>query len=295
MKKNCLILFLVATVFSSLQSFALNFVCYDSSWNVVYNEPIEPINGDDIYSFTKELKTGWRFSFVDETADAYHWYGAGLYDTQLTMGQPVDVQKDNGNGQFLYNGENGVYRINYDPQSSTVTLEPSGLWLRGNLSKYGFSASEGEAFVSNDYGATWDLSVNVTEVGQKYYSLTRMLMEQPDDLDGLLNHTYGGFNGVLNVLVNNPTHLKDVGGYDMYTDFPETGIYQFNFVVATNTLTIIKRISTTVDDVTKSKTEISRKYVNLNGQMSEQPFDGVNIVVSVFDDGSSCSHKVATK
>ncbi len=49
---------------------------------------------------------------------------------------------------------------------------------------------------------------------------------------------------------------------------------------------------TSVKDVNADKTVIGVKYVNMAGMMSDKPFDGVNIVVTTYSDGSKATTKV---
>ena len=61
---------------------------------------------------------------------------------------------------------------------------------------------------------------------------------------------------------------------------------------AQKALYIMKKNLTGVDGVDVNKTVKAVKYVNLAGQMSTRPFDGVNIVVTTYDDGSQTVTKV---
>ena len=50
-------------------------------------------------------------------------------------------------------------------------------------------------------------------------------------------------------------------------------------------------ISTAVNDIT-AKTVAGVKYVNLAGAESNKPFDGVNIMVTTYTDGTKSAAKV---
>ncbi|MBR1881689.1 MAG: hypothetical protein IJ808_01525 [Muribaculaceae bacterium] len=63
-------------------------------------------------------------------------------------------------------------------------------------------------------------------------------------------------------------------------------------VPAQKKLIVMKKSHVAVDDVNASKTVASVKYVNVAGQVSQRPFDGVNIVVTTYTDGTSSSVKV---
>jgi hypothetical protein len=47
-----------------------------------------------------------------------------------------------------------------------------------------------------------------------------------------------------------------------------------------------------INQITGDKTVASVRYINVAGQESETPFDGVNIVVTTYTDGSSTTAKV---
>jgi hypothetical protein len=51
-------------------------------------------------------------------------------------------------------------------------------------------------------------------------------------------------------------------------------------------------VATAVNDINKATTVKSVKYVNLNGQTSDKPFNGMNIKVSTLSDGTTTTSKV---
>ncbi|MDO4510488.1 MAG: DUF4465 domain-containing protein [Bacteroidales bacterium] len=51
-------------------------------------------------------------------------------------------------------------------------------------------------------------------------------------------------------------------------------------------------VPTAVDDVTAAKTIASVKYANLAGQMSDTAFDGVNVKVTTYTDGTTATQKL---
>ena len=54
-------------------------------------------------------------------------------------------------------------------------------------------------------------------------------------------------------------------------------------------VTAVKEI---VQDMATSRTVTSVRYYNLTGVESSQPFDGINIVVTTYSDGSRSSKKI---
>lgn len=51
-------------------------------------------------------------------------------------------------------------------------------------------------------------------------------------------------------------------------------------------------LSTGVNDLTAAKTVSSVRYYNVSGQESAEPFQGVNIVVTNYTDGSHTTTKI---
>lgn len=49
---------------------------------------------------------------------------------------------------------------------------------------------------------------------------------------------------------------------------------------------------TTVKEIATSRTVTSVRYYNLMGIESDKPFDGINIVVTTYSDGSRSSRKI---
>jgi hypothetical protein len=56
-------------------------------------------------------------------------------------------------------------------------------------------------------------------------------------------------------------------------------------------LVVVRNNITGVDDLS-AKAVASVKYVNMAGQVSDRPFDGVNLVVTKFTDGTTSTVKV---
>ena len=56
--------------------------------------------------------------------------------------------------------------------------------------------------------------------------------------------------------------------------------------------TLTVSVITAVKDVNANKTVAGKKYYNLAGVESDQPFDGVNVVVTTYTDGTKAASKV---
>ncbi|MDO4511141.1 MAG: hypothetical protein Q4B68_04900 [Bacteroidales bacterium] len=97
------------------------------------------------------------------------------------------------------------------------------------------------------------------------------------DLPGTIDE-----NGVITVGQWGPVATKrSTGGLTLF------GVYNSSTIVP-----VKKEEPSAVTDVNTNKTVASVKYVNLQGQESATPFQGVNIKVSTFTDGSSAAVKV---
>ncbi|MBR1475107.1 MAG: hypothetical protein IJ613_05975 [Muribaculaceae bacterium] len=79
---------------------------------------------------------------------------------------------------------------------------------------------------------------------------------------------------------------------DLYKGYMQQGgNYTFNVSLENHTLTIIDNATTAISDLSAA-TVAGVKYVNLAGQVSSKPFDGVNIVVTTLTDGTTQTSKV---
>ena len=54
----------------------------------------------------------------------------------------------------------------------------------------------------------------------------------------------------------------------------------------------VPQVPTAVEDVTAAKAVASVKYVNLAGQVSDSAFDGVNVKLTTYTDGTTRSEKM---
>ncbi|MDO4971985.1 MAG: hypothetical protein Q4E41_07815 [Bacteroidales bacterium] len=79
------------------------------------------------------------------------------------------------------------------------------------------------------------------------------------------------------------------GGAELQAEASAEGLNASYLVYPVN---ISKPIVTSVDEVSMAKELASVKYVNLQGQVSATPFDGVNIQVTTYTDGSTRTVKM---
>ena len=70
---------------------------------------------------------------------------------------------------------------------------------------------------------------------------------------------------------------------NIYQYVPELGVRKFTFEVPT---------ATGVNNVNSEKVVAGVKYVNTLGMQSAEPFEGLNIVVTSYTDGSQKTEKV---
>jgi hypothetical protein len=62
------------------------------------------------------------------------------------------------------------------------------------------------------------------------------------------------------------------------------------FLAGNSSATIAE--TTAIEQVTANKEITSVRYINVAGQQSEQPFDGINIVVTTYSDGTTSTVKM---
>lgn len=88
-------------------------------------------------------------------------------------------------------------------------------------------------------------------------------------------------------------NVKDLNFVLSTTDMGTYGANTpFYYAIDKLTVTDVPPVPTAVDDVTAAKVVASVKYVNLAGQVSDSAFDGVNIVVTTYTDGTTRSEKM---
>lgn len=88
-------------------------------------------------------------------------------------------------------------------------------------------------------------------------------------------------------------NVKDLNFVLSTTDMGTYGANTpFYFAIDKLTVTDVPPVPTAVDDVTASKVVASVKYVNLAGQVSDSAFDGVNVKLTTYTDGTTRSEKM---
>lgn len=158
--------------------------------------------------------------------------------------------------------------------------EPYSDWLDGSNGS-GFAISnDGKTLVINDgsnllqfFDLTWD--------DEDVPALTPKYSFAADCLDGSnLYQMHFDYAGNL-VATGNKLAI-----YSMPTDDNQAT------TPAKKSLIVVKREVTAVNDVDAAKTVANVRYVNVAGMVSDKPFEGVNIVVTTYTDGTSKSVKV---
>ena len=104
----------------------------------------------------------------------------------------------------------------------------------------------------------------------------------------------GQFSGITDWTWWDMSELGKVVEIYFTMESTDTGDYGMNTPAyfAMDQLTVSTSIATAVNDVDVNKQVSSVKYVNMAGIESSKPFDGVNIVVTTYTDGTKASTKV---
>ncbi|MBQ4138770.1 MAG: DUF4465 domain-containing protein, partial [Muribaculaceae bacterium] len=104
----------------------------------------------------------------------------------------------------------------------------------------------------------------------------------------------GQFSGITDWTWFDMSALGQVSGIFFTMDSSDKGNYGINtptyFVM--DKLTVSTTTPTAVNDVNSTKQVAGVKYVNLAGVQANEPFDGVNIVVTSYTDGTQSTAKI---
>ena len=113
-----------------------------------------------------------------------------------------------------------------------------------------------------------------------YFTINCLYNSDGDITNNLVNGTMYSFRGVLNVAPGGSNVSKDAPTAPDATKM----VMPFDL----NDLSVV----TAINDVDANKTVSSVKYYNITGIESDKPFNGVNIVVTRYTDGSFSTTKV---
>ncbi len=192
-------------------------------------------------------------------------------------------------------------------------LQAVDQWTWWDLSALGVVDQINFTMDSSDKG---DWGINTA----KYFCMDKLQVINPDDLrtiEGVVvdpdNNPLAGVNVTATLVADEPAGLfrnsaagltavtGEDGAYSI--NVPADGTYSMTFekegyetktvgeVDAANvTLELAEVVG--VDDVNAAKAVTSVRYMNMAGQQSQQPFEGVNVVVTRYTDGTTSTTKV---
>ncbi len=175
---------------------------------------------------------------------------------------------------------NQVMFINQD---GNMTFTPVGVYVCNHpWPYYGCEHGDGaaRAFQEGDY---FELTAHGVTADRSETTVSINLIEFVDgELKALNDWTYFDLSGLGEVQsVYFTLNSTDTGAYGMNT---ASYFCMDKFQV--------KRTHTSVEDVNADKAVAGMRYVNLQGMTSDVPFDGVNIVVTTYTDGTTSTAKV---
>ena len=209
---------------------------------------------------------------------------------------PEGVNADNFARHMIYaNAITGIFDDKANPVMKGVTLTTDDYDSQGDETGYDFNYYCMANFVGSQPGINLGETVNYFFMTPKPQECAKIVWAQYDATNNkMIMPTSGN--------VHNLTGEVDVDlSLNAGTD-PEDGkVYNFIGIIRTTSakaggykvypLNISKDVITAVTDV-KDKTVVGVKYYNLAGIESDRPFDGVNIIVTTYTDGSTSATKV---
>ena len=235
----------------------------------------EEVNGVECYvfEFTGESDFGMLFNdgsaqtsdIVPEWGKVYKYNGGTTYEVSDTPEEPVEAE------YYVVGDFNG-----WDKESTKVKLEPND---DGDLETSVDLAANDEFKIitpADDTPDGWRYLGGIDENQMGYYLLNDETLGFPTELvDGSNFRVEKGGNYTLLLRKMVPNGAAGIALADGEV----------------LTLTVVQNSITAVEDINVNNIA-SVKYVNLAGQVSATPFDGVNIQVTTMKDGSKKALKV---
>ena len=249
-----------------------------SSWGGMYWDGFCPAQGGDITDYGQPGASGtWTVNYGgcmagggcvinadgSVTADPDQPYLVAYYSSWAMEGPSNQVMFINQDGNMTFTPV-GVYVCNH-PWPYYGCVHGDGMAR---------AFQEGDYFELIAHGVTADRSETTVSIN---------LIEFVDgELKALNDWTYFDLSGLGEVQsVYFTLNSTDTGAYGMNT---AAYFCMDKFQV--------KRTHTSVEDVNADKAVAGMRYVNLQGMTSDVPFDGVNIVVTTYTDGTTSTAKV---
>lgn len=197
--------------------------------------------------------------------------------------------------------EDGVLIYQYAPGKSmevyklSLEAEETNVYILGSVNGNQWDPSVGVPMDYADGEYTADIAVE-DEFG--YFSFTKKLAENSGDWDAIAPYRFTAVSDgdfiMTDELYGQPITLDEDGvNYNNAIKIP-AGSYKLvvNLETRGRTLVITKNEPTAVENIDVTKTVARVNYINAAGQISATPFEGINVMVTTYTDGSKATSKV---
>ena len=211
------------------------------------------------------------------------------------------INFDYGGNMVCSGAKLGIYSLPTDDNQSTVPAKKALLVVKGDIPYYvvgGFNGwNANDPLEITDEGATFDVVEDPNDVESKEFKILTAGVNDWLWLGGEDANGVGYFEITDGMMTDGTEITLDDAGANFR--LPGSGNYTITLAKAAkapvaNVKIVVKKNNQTPTAITdvKGKTIKSINYVNVAGQMSDKPFDGVNIVVTTYTDGTKSTSKV---
>lgn len=243
----------------------------DPQWADVVTLPLTQVDGGEWILQDQAIEAGFEFKVVKNmSVSGEVWLGAANSDgnfwvTEERLGDDIALTNADGSPN-LYFERAGTFTFTVAADCSTLRVngefDAQTETLAGTVYDDQDNPLEGVTVTANPVGATG----------------VRMRRAPGDELT-----TTTAADGTFTLVV-------PAGDYTV--TFSKDG-YESQTLEKTDIVSVVMTpISVGVDSVNAGKTAAAVRYVNMAGQASDKPFDGLNIVVTTYTDGSRSATKV---
>ena len=198
------------------------------------------------------------------TADPAQPYLVGYYSSWAMEGP---------SNQVMFVGKDG-----------NTTFKPVGVYVCNHPWPYYDCLHGGGAAAGLEEGGYFDLTaVGVDADGNETTTTIRMAEKVNGTLNALNDWTFFDLSS-----------LGEVESVYFTLNSTDTGAYGMNTAsyFCMDKFQVQDDATTAVENVNLEKAVAGVKYVNINGMVSDKPFDGVNVVVTSYTDGTTSTTKV---
>ncbi|MBQ6166408.1 MAG: DUF4465 domain-containing protein [Muribaculaceae bacterium] len=258
--------------------FMLSHLLSGDSWGGYYWDGFTPAIGGDITDYGQAgSSAGWTVN-----------YGGCMAGGGCVLNEDGTASADPEQPYFVayYASFWGfpTNEVKYVAEDGDETFEPVGVYICNHpWPYYGCEHGDGfgEPFAEGDYFELIAVGVGVDGTEKR----VRI---------NLVEFTNGELKALNDWTFFDLSELGEVTSvyFEMYST--DSGAYGMNTAAyfCMDKFQVKDRRPTSVENVDAEKTVAGVKYVNMAGMMSDKPFDGVNVVVTVYSDGTTSTAKV---